>query len=1171
MKLSTSWFRAVTLVAAFFGVQAVSAEWGYDSVAKTLSDGNWTLSVTVSGNNLTVTGATAGSGNLDLSDVGDLGGKTVVAVGDSRGTPGFNNAGLTAVKLPDTVTALHVGAFSGCTDLVSVDMPGLLTISKEAFKNCSSLTSVEFPNVTKFDRDVFVGCANLASVSFPSIVTFGELVRYHGAFGGLTNLTHVTVGNDIRTIGHDTFSGCTSLRVFEPSDCLPNLTTIGDAAFQNALKNAEQFPTNLPSLTSLGGNAFEGCAMPEFNLPELTSIGGSAFKSAKLKRIYAPNLVKIKGNAFQDSLLEGDFVGTSVQSIENSAFQNTKLESVHFSQALTSVGLSFRGCNDLKWFEPLFPTNLTSTLGGWEVYSSCVLTNNEVIYNFPAKPAVPSKLCEKPNNISSVIFYSDVTSIGASAFPLLRPQARVVFHGPSVPTLESKALFYDGEANNDRIVIAFDHPDARSAWLSAVAPYATEYQASYLDKPDYPGENTLGILKIGEKTVNRQPVNIYAWVVDEAPVSENGTLVVHGLPDERVEVSPAYGLHNDRAIGSTTVCTAPAMYIDEDYKATLAGFVVSNLNEFGVYSFVASGTTNTYSYVQGTGIGDLTWFWTNHHWRVLGQSQGGGTVEPADSWVPAGETVTLTPLPSSGMVFRYWTGDIGAVDRHQAPLTLTADQARTVTAVFGTSEAAQMSWHYTATDATNKRGKLFEVSADGQDTRWSFYVSGETDELQIGDGNNMYESGGGVLDLRNVTEEAGVVLRAVYLGNQYVGSTMPHDTVTAIYLPESVTTIGDFAFNGLSNLETVSLPGVQNLATRVFTNCSKLRSVELPSIVNMNGAMYSPTFGGCTSLTNLYLGADLEVVGNYALADLPQIGWLGRRTFPRLRSVGMYGMGSLGSSCADPQLPTNFPALTSADTIAFQNAAFRELTCGVLETLSSRLFEGSQIESFYGPSVRSVGDRALQVGSFTNAVFSQALTNLYFVESHEWLGPLGTNLRHFEPFLPTNLTCRLNSFTFGNSKMDATTNLIWNIAGREVVPAGLFQYMTNLQHVVFMNNVTSIQQNALSKLPPKACVEFHGADMPVLGSKALYRDGEDDDTRIVIEVYDKAALPAWAEATAENDEIFRTEYLRRKPDYPGAGTFGLLTLGTKTVNKKTVGIYAWVKAGYPRRLLFIIQ
>ena len=64
------------------------------------------------------------------------------------------------------LTSLADNAFSGCTNLQSVYLPGYITsIGDNAFKNCSSLQSISLPaSVKSIGSSAFMGCGTLASV-----------------------------------------------------------------------------------------------------------------------------------------------------------------------------------------------------------------------------------------------------------------------------------------------------------------------------------------------------------------------------------------------------------------------------------------------------------------------------------------------------------------------------------------------------------------------------------------------------------------------------------------------------------------------------------------------------------------------------------------------------------------------------------------------------------------------------------------------------------------------------------------------------------------------------------------------------------------------------------------------------------------------------------------------
>ena len=72
----------------------------------------------------------------------------------------FAPAGLTEYTIPDSVTTIGLGAFYGCSSLISVTIPdSVTTIRAQAFETCSSLASITIPDsVTTIGEYAFEWC-----------------------------------------------------------------------------------------------------------------------------------------------------------------------------------------------------------------------------------------------------------------------------------------------------------------------------------------------------------------------------------------------------------------------------------------------------------------------------------------------------------------------------------------------------------------------------------------------------------------------------------------------------------------------------------------------------------------------------------------------------------------------------------------------------------------------------------------------------------------------------------------------------------------------------------------------------------------------------------------------------------------------------------------------------
>ena len=83
-----------------------------------------------------------------------------------------------------------------------------------------------------------------------------------------------------------------------------------------------------------------------------------------------------------------------------------------------------------------------------------------------------------------------------------------------------------------------------------------------------------------------------------------------------------------------------------------------------------------------------------------------------------------------------------------------------------------------------------------------------------------------------------------------------------VFLPDSIETIGAYAFHGCSALERVSLPAkLQEISLRMFDGCASLEQITLPAGLKGIGDY---AFYGCGSLQKLHLPESVERIGKYA-------------------------------------------------------------------------------------------------------------------------------------------------------------------------------------------------------------------------------------------------------------------------------------------------------------------
>jgi uncharacterized repeat protein (TIGR02543 family) len=184
--------------------------------------------------------------------------------------------------------------------------------------------------------------------------------------------------------------------------------------------------------------------------------------------------------------------------------------------------------------------------------------------------------------------------------------------------------------------------------------------------------------------------------------------------------------------------------------------------------------------------------------------------------------------------------------------------------------------------------------------------------------------------------------------------------ITFVFIPQSITIIGDFAFQGCAGLENISLPSsLTTIGQGAFRNSGSLKSISIPADVtsiqsytffdcvalerltfaegNNLSAISESAFFGCVSLKELTIPAKVEVVDRSAFSDCTALERVNFEEGSRLVAIGTDAF----RNCSSLKYITLPDTVTTIGTGAFRNCtALEQITLPeTLTTIGSGAFE----------------------------------------------------------------------------------------------------------------------------------------------------------------------------------------------------------------------------------------
>lgn len=817
----------------------------------------------------------------DLVIPSEKDGQDVVAIADNAFE---NQASVTSVLIPDTVTE----------------------IGRQAFRNCANLAAVnEGNNIASIAPNAFYGTAWDSNLTGGEVYLGKTLYKYAGgmytdteisvkegtlgiagnAFNGMDKLVKVTLPAGLTNIGEYAFGGAQTGTGLTEITFPDSVTEIGANAFRNAKSLAKV--TLGANVAYIGDNAFGGTAVSDLTYGANAEFGAqgpfrgltaaatvtlgdnvTAFPSklfeewTGLASVSLGGVTQLPANAFDGFENLATVALDDVTVLGDYAFRGTALTEVTIPEGVTGIGNGvFANCTKLAKVnynaaDASAPNSANNAFAGCTALASVVIGEGAAVpdYFFQNLTSLTSADISKAESIGISAFQN--TSLTALSTGSVKEIGKSAFQGAKIAELTVgealESIGYNAFAGNAELT--------KVIWNATAAETIYEASGAGLVRAIFNGCGKLATVTVGDN--------------------------VESLPD--------YFLPNNTRVTKIDLPAGIESVGDSAFNGCTALAEISNANKLQTIGQDAfTGTPWLTEYLKTDGLvylGSVLYVYNGEMPADTSITVKDGTTAIANGAFDGKSNLVAVTLPDTLTTI----GNRAFAGTSLTTLTIPASVESIGSEAFTDVE--------TLTSVTFNEGlKTIGANAfDGCSLLNTIALPNSLTSL----GNNAFQYAGRDAAAADGTLTIGTGLteipQSAFMGMSKTGG--------ALTIPAGITKIGASAFYGMM-ISSVTIPeGVTEIGASAFASTKGLASVELPSTVT---ALGSRVFEG-SSISTAELDGTFTAIPSYAFSlceNLNSITWqdgvtdIGDYAFQnanKLKEIDLTGIVNIGNYAFNP-------------------------------------------------------------------------------------------------------------------------------------------------------------------------------------------------------------------------------------------------------------------------------